>query len=117
MKDTVVLKINTSRNNTVAFLRELADVIEGNQTERCINDTVFETEAGRAEIEWGKESFPVTSVSREDLEARGFDTSGVSDETMERLASKMSDNYCEQLFWISLNVIAEHLGIPKKAQN
>jgi hypothetical protein len=61
-----------------------------------------------------KESFVVTRVSREDLEALGYDTSEVSDETMERLASKLGDDYCEQLFWISLDITAEYLEIPKK---
>jgi hypothetical protein len=61
-----------------------------------------------------KESFEITSVSREDLEALGFDTSEVSDATMERLASKLGDDYCEQLFWTSLGIIAEYMEIPKK---
>jgi hypothetical protein len=61
-----------------------------------------------------KESFPISYVSREDLEAKGFDTSEVSDETMEYLAKKLGDDYCEQLFWISLEIMAEHLEIPKK---
>lgn len=61
-----------------------------------------------------KESFVITEVSREDLEGIGFDTSKVSDETMERLARKLGDDYCEQLFWISLEIIAEHLEIPKR---
>jgi hypothetical protein len=61
-----------------------------------------------------KESFVITEVSREDLEEIGFDTSKVSDETMERLARKLGDDYCEQLFWTSLEIIAEYLEIPKK---
>lgn len=61
-----------------------------------------------------KEFFPITSVSRNDLEERGFDTSEVDDDTMERLASKMSDDYCEQMFWTSMEIIAEIMGIPKK---
>ena len=60
-----------------------------------------------------KDAFEITSVSRADLEAIGFDTTHVSDETMERLASKMADDYCEQLFWDSMTIIAEILGIPK----
>jgi len=63
-----------------------------------------------------KKSFVITEVSREDLEELGFDTSEVSDETMERLASKLADDYCEQLFWTSLDIIAEYMKIPKKAQ-
>lgn len=63
-----------------------------------------------------KESFPIAHVSREDLDYIGYDTSNVSDSTMERLASKLGDDYCDQLFWISLDVIAgECLGIPKKS--
>lgn len=59
--------------------------------------------------------FPITSVTREDLEDIGFDTSDVSDDTMKKLAQKLSDNYCEQLFWESLETIAEgYLKIPRK---
>lgn len=60
-----------------------------------------------------QESFNITSVSREDLEALNYDISNVDDETMERLASKLADDYCEQLFWTSLDIIAESLNIPK----
>ena len=61
-----------------------------------------------------KESFVITEVSREDLEELGYETSEVSDKTMEYLAKKLADDYCEQLFWTSLNIIAEGLDIPKK---
>lgn len=61
-----------------------------------------------------KEYFEITSVSREDLEDVGFDTSNVTDEQMERLAQKMADDYLEQLFWSSMEIIAEDvIGIPK----
>lgn len=64
-----------------------------------------------------KEYFPITSVSRADLESLGFDTSNISDEIMEHLASKLADDYCEQLFWISLKVIAsDYFDIPKKKE-
>lgn len=58
--------------------------------------------------------FPITSVCRDDLEEKGFDTSEVSDETMRRLASKMADDYLEQLYWISLEILAECLDIPQR---
>ena len=61
-----------------------------------------------------KESFVISEVSREDLEEIGFNTSEVSDETMEYLARKLGDDYCEQLFWSSLKITAEYLEIPKK---
>lgn len=61
-----------------------------------------------------KEFFPITSVSRDDLEAKGFDTSDITDIQMEHLASKMADDYLEQMYWISMEIIAENLGFPKK---
>jgi len=60
--------------------------------------------------------FKITSVHRDDLEQAGFDVSQVEDSTMEHLASKMADDYCEQLFWIHLPIIAEILGIPRKEE-
>jgi len=56
--------------------------------------------------------FPITSVHRTDLEQAGFDASAVDDKTMRRLAEKMADAYCESVFWIDLDVIADALGIP-----
>ena len=58
--------------------------------------------------------FRITSIHRDDLEHAGFDASQIDDVTMEHLASKMADDYCEQLFWIHLPIIAEILGIPQK---
>jgi len=59
--------------------------------------------------------FKITSVCRADLESIGFDASGVDDATMSELAGKLADDYCEQLFWGSLEIIAEFLEIPKRA--
>lgn len=61
-----------------------------------------------------KEYFKITSVAREDLEEIGFDTSGIDDDDMERLAGKMADAYLDNGFWIDLPIIAEYLEIPKK---
>jgi hypothetical protein len=62
-----------------------------------------------------QESFCISRLSREDLENIGFDTSDVDDKTMQRLAEKLGDDYCEQLFWISLEIIAEEgFDIPRK---
>ena len=68
-----------------------------------------------ATLEEMSKEFKITSVTREDLEMRGFDTTNITDEQMERLAQKMCDDYLEQMFWISLDIIAEDIiGIPKK---
>ena len=59
--------------------------------------------------------FKITSVTRQDLEYRGFDTTNITDAQMERLAQKMCDDYLEQMFWISLDIIAEDImGFKKK---
>ena len=68
-----------------------------------------------ATLEEMSKEFEITSISREDLESRGFDTTNITDAQMEELARKMCDDYLEQMFWISLDIIAEDImGIPKK---
>jgi hypothetical protein len=59
------------------------------------------------------EGFSVTRIFRADLEKAGFDASKVDDATMRKLAFRMATDYCEQLFWSSLEIIADHLKIPK----
>jgi hypothetical protein len=59
--------------------------------------------------------FPITSVHRGDLDAAGFDGSTVDDATMIRLAEQMADAYVENAFWTDLDIIAEDLGIAKRA--
>jgi hypothetical protein len=59
--------------------------------------------------------FPITSVCRADLESIGFDASAVPDSTLKELAGKLADDYCGQLFWSSLEIIADWLKIPKRA--
>ena len=57
--------------------------------------------------------FKITSVAQEDLTGIGFDTKKVDDATMQHLASKMADTYCDNSFWIDLPIIAKHLEIKK----
>jgi hypothetical protein len=63
-----------------------------------------------------KEYFCITRVCRADLEGIGFDTSNVDDSTMTELADKMANAYLEEVYWIDLDIIAEHLDIPKRQQ-
>lgn len=64
---------------------------------------------------FSQESFCISRLSREDLEEKGFDTSNIDDKTMQRIADKLGDDYCEQLFWTSLEIIAEEgFNIPRK---
>jgi hypothetical protein len=58
--------------------------------------------------------FPITSVAREDLESQGFDASNVTDDQMAEIADKMQDAYCDDAFWVELEVIADDMDIPRK---
>ena len=58
--------------------------------------------------------FKVTAVSREDLQREGFNVTNVDDSDMTEIARKLADDYCEQLFWLSLEIIADQgFDIPK----
>ena len=61
--------------------------------------------------------FPIAKVSRDDLDAAGFDVSEVSDSTMELLAKKLGDSYVGNGFWIDLQITADYLEIPRKEEN
>ena len=64
-----------------------------------------------------KDSFPITSVSKDDIRQALLDADDkipadvekriaeMGDSEMEELASKMADDYIEQLFWISLRIL------------
>lgn len=59
--------------------------------------------------------FEVCSVNREDIDSRGFDASGLDDEDMQRIASKMNDlicNGCE--YWTALEGACEYWVVPIK---
>lgn len=64
-----------------------------------------------------REHFPVSHVSRADLEQKGFDTTNVTDEDMERIASFMDDNYLEDGFWTDLVMACEEYGIPERKED
>lgn len=57
--------------------------------------------------------FPITSVCREDLENKGYNTQNVDDGDMEHLASKMADAFCDGDYWIVLEALADSMDIPK----
>ena len=63
---------------------------------------------------WADDEFHITSVSREDFKAMGWDASGVSDEKMQWIADKMSSNYVGGgQFWGDVRFYAEELELPK----
>ena len=60
-------------------------------------------------------SFPISCLSRDDLHEIGYNPDKLTDEQMGVLAEKLGEDYCEQLFWISLESMANRLEIPKKS--
>ena len=61
-----------------------------------------------------KELFEVIAISRDDIEeGLGFDSSNISDETMEKIADAMADMYLDDGFWSDLAFILEKFEIPK----
>ena len=74
-----------------------------------------------------KKSFEITSICKEDI-IQAFHNSDreilesikqivaeMDDSDMKKLAGKMADDYCEQLFWDSLRIIFQ--GVVKLVQS
>lgn len=51
-----------------------------------------------------KETFNCVTLSRADFECLGYDTSNISDEQMERIASRIGDTLVENLYWECIRV-------------
>lgn len=58
-------------------------------------------------------TFVISSLHRDDIldipEMSWVKKEQLTDEVMERIASKLGDDYCEQLFWQSLEIITKHV--------
>ena len=66
---------------------------------------------------WSKE-FSITSVTRADLKAAGVPAKTVkalTDEQMQRIASKMEDYYCDGEFWDHARTATEYV-VDRDAQ-
>ena len=61
-----------------------------------------------------KEIFTISELTRDDLEALGYNAKNLSNDMMQQIADDLCDDYCGQLFWSSLEVIADHYGIRKR---
>jgi hypothetical protein len=80
-----------------------------------INDEMFcDVNHWVRAIDEDESYFAISGLHRDDLEHIGYNASHVDDSVMKKLASKLGDDYCEQLFWGSLPVIADALRIPKR---
>jgi len=51
--------------------------------------------------------FVITRLSRDDVRHVLHYNAHLTDQEMERIASKMADDYLDQLYWDSLKIIAE----------
>lgn len=63
--------------------------------------------------------FEITSVARADI-GHIFDCAiakSMTDLEMKTIASKMEDDYCDQLFWDSLKIITQHILDNRKSTN
>ena len=78
-----------------------------------IEDIIYPENAYMRVIDEPQEFFPVSQVSRADLEFKGFDISKVTDKQMEKIASYMDNTFLEGDYWLALKAAAEHLDIPK----
>jgi hypothetical protein len=96
---------------------------EGSPLVVTINYGNVTEEIGYVEVRNAKEhetrdlykEFVITSVTREDLECNGFDTTDITDEQMKELAKRMCSDYLEQMYWLSMRIIAEDImEFPKK---
>jgi hypothetical protein len=63
-----------------------------------------------------KDEFPVITLMREDLEQKGFDTSNLGDEWMEKIASKVGDILLDSDYWDHLVWAAEYYKVPRKEE-
>ena len=108
--DDSLIKVYLNRENVERYtLEEFAE---------ALNDDVVNSDTHwvRA-LDDRKDFYPISSVHIDDLKHSGFDVSTVTEDDMRMLADKLSDDYCGQLFWGSLKIIADAIGIPRKKQS
>lgn len=59
--------------------------------------------------------FPISCLTKEDLDKTGYDTNNVNNKQLQHLASKLGDDYHEQLFWDNLDNLAYRYGFDKRS--
>lgn len=84
------------------------------QVRQALQEEVDEQYMESVHVEDRTGYFIVSNVAREDLESQGFDASHVDDATMQNIADKMGDSFCDGGYWEALEVLAEHNEIPRK---
>jgi hypothetical protein len=56
--------------------------------------------------------YSIAFLHADDLKESGYDTSKVTESDMLKLADKLNNDYLESMFWESLKIFADHIGIP-----
>lgn len=87
------------------LLTDIKDFLENNSSE--------ESAALIDRINSEQDFFIVTRLHRDDVLFQGVDVSKMDEDDMARLASKMSDDYCEQLFHLQIPIICESMGFGR----
>lgn len=87
-EDTYVMKVCFTNENDITIR-----IFYGNVTGEIGYVNVERKEPKR------KEEFKCVTLSRADFEDLGYDTSNISDEQMERIASRIGDTLVENLYW------------------
>lgn len=64
-------------------------------------------------MESKQEFFVVSEVSREDLINEGWDAEKLDDSTMQNIADKMGEAFCDCGYWDILNSVAEYYKLKK----
>ncbi|MES5131845.1 hypothetical protein BFS16_08000 [Hoylesella timonensis] len=62
----------------------------------------------------GNQFFPITFITREDLESYGFDTTNLDKETMKQLAHNMENDFLDNSFFEMMERNALEMEIKKK---
>ena len=61
---------------------------------------------------------PCAYVNRDDLANKGWDVSGLSDEDMENIASKMADYILDEIdYWTAMKTACEDMDVPRKDED
>ena len=64
-------------------------------------------------IKDGEECYPISCLYLENLKRLGFDTGKVTESDLLTIADSMNDDYLDWMFWDSLKIIADGMGLPR----
>lgn len=68
---------------------------------------------GTGDVTAPKEYFAIAWIGREDIAAKGYDTSCLTDDMMERIARRMGDAYSDNGYGEDLDMAATEAGLAR----